>query len=212
MQTPQTDFWKGDFGKEYTDRSSYSNEDWDNFYLKTWGQTKMAMNNNFIGQLPKNIKILEVGCNVGLQLNGLQRMGFENIYGIELQSYAVEQAKKFTENINILCGSGFDIPFKDNYFDLVCTNGVLIHISPSDLPEIMNEMYRCSNKYVMGFEYYAEKTIAINYRGNANCLWKADYASLFIQQFPSLKLIKKEMYPYLEHSGNVDCMYLLEKH
>jgi pseudaminic acid biosynthesis-associated methylase len=211
LKTKQIDFWEGNFGKEYTDRNTHSDKDWDDFYLKTWGKTKIEINEGFIGHLPKDIKILEVGCNTGMQLNGLQRMGFENIYGIELQPYAVEQAKKFTNNINILCGSGFDLPFKDNYFDMTYTSGVLIHISPTDLPKIMSEMVRCSKKYIWGFEYYAEKTTEINYRGHTNYLWKADYAALFIKQFPDLKLIKKEMFSYIGNPDNLDCMYLLEK-
>ncbi|MCW3083818.1 MAG: hypothetical protein JWP12_1184 [Bacteroidetes bacterium] len=211
MKTKQIEFWKGDFGKEYTDRNSFSSEEWDNFYKANWGTTKIDMNSRFLGELPKDIKILEVGCNIGMQLSGLQRMGFENIYGIELQQYAVEEAKKHTKNINIICGSGFDLPFKNDYFDVVCTNGVLIHILPADLPKIMGEMYRCSKKYIWGFEYFAEKTTEINYRGNTNYLWKADYAALFIEQFPDLKLVKKEMYPYINNPSNVDYMYLLEK-
>ena len=211
MQTKQTEFWKGDFGKEYTDRNSHSQEDWDQFYMTTWGKTKIDMNAGFIGHLPKESRILEVGCNTGMQLNGLQRMGFTQLYGIELQPYAAEEAKKYTRNVNVICGSGFDIPFKDGFFDIVCTNGVLIHISPDDLPKIMAEMYRCSRKYIWGFEYFAENTTAINYRGHTNYLWKADYAALFMQQFPDLKLVKKEMFPYTDNPQNVDYMYLLEK-
>src|SRR5687768_14093370 len=123
VQTKQTNFWEGDFGKEYTNRNTFSSEEWDEVYKKQWGLTKIEINTSFIGHLPKDIKILEVGCNTGMQLNGLQRMGFQNIYGIELQTYAVEKAKEITRNINIIQGSGFDIPFKNNYFDLVCTNG-----------------------------------------------------------------------------------------
>lgn len=211
MQTKQTEFWKGDFGKEYTDRNSLSAAEWDAFYTTTWGKTKIEMNQSFLGHLDKNASILEVGCNIGIQLNGLQRMGFQNIYGVELQPYAVEEAKKHTKNINIITGSGFDLPFKDKFFDVVCTNGVLIHISPADLPKIMAEMYRCSKKYIWGFEYYSDKITTINYRGHENYLWKADYAAIFMQHFPDLKLVKKEMYPYLDNSGNVDYMYLLEK-
>ncbi|MEQ1732914.1 MAG: pseudaminic acid biosynthesis-associated methylase [Bacteroidia bacterium] len=211
IKTKQVDFWKGDFGKEYTDRNTHSAEEWDKFYVNCWGKSKIEMNESFLGHLPKEAKLLEVGCNIGLQLNGLQRMGFTNIYGIELQRYAVEEAKKLTKDINVICGSGFDLPFKNNYFDLVCTNGVLIHISPDDLPKIMAEMYRCSNKYIWGFEYYAPETTEINYRGHTNYLWKADYAQLFMNQFPDLKLVKKEMYPYLDNPSNVDYMYLLEK-
>ncbi len=211
MKTKQEEFWQGEFGAVYTDRNSRSLNEWNTFYNDTWGITKIEMNERFIGQLPKSSKILEVGCNTGMQLNGLQQMGFENLYGIELQSYAAEQAKKYTKNINIICGSGFDLPFKDNYFDIVCTNGVLIHISPDNLPLIMAEMYRCSRKYIWGFEYFEEKVTEINYRGHENYLWKADYASLFMQQYPDLKLVKKEFYPYSDNPSIKDCMYLLEK-
>lgn len=213
MKTQQTEFWSGDFGKEYTDRNSRNNQDWDEFYLENWGLTKLDMNKAFLGHLPSDIKILEVGCNTGMQLTGLQRMGFTDLYGIELQPYATEKAKEYTKNINIITASGFDIPFKDRYFDVVCTNGVLIHISPNDLPKIMDEMYRCSKKYIWGFEYFAPEVKNINYRGNENYLWKADYAQMFLNRFSDLKLVKKELYPYINpaQKGNVDCMYLLEK-
>lgn len=213
MKTQQTEFWSGNFGKEYTDRNSRDNQEWDKFYVENWGITKLEMNKGFIGEFPSDIKILEVGCNTGMQLIGLQRMGFYNLFGIELQSYATEKAKEYTKNINIITASGFDIPFKNDYFDVVCTNGVLIHISPNDLPLIMDEMYRCSKKYIWGFEYYAPELTNINYRGNDNYLWKADYAQMFLNRFSDLKLVKKELYPYVSaaQKGNVDCMYLLEK-
>ena len=53
--------------------------------------------------------------------------------------------------------------------------------------QLINIIYRCSKKYIWGFEYYAEKITAINYRGHENYLWKADYASLFMKYFPDLK-------------------------
>src|ERR1700751_5572614 len=125
MKTKQVDFWSGNFGKEYTDRNPQSLDDWDQLYVKSYGISKTDINAEFIGQLDKNVRILEVGCNVGMQLAGLQRMGFTNLYGIELQSYAVEKSKEVTKGLNIIQGSGFDIPFKDNFFDVVLTNGVL---------------------------------------------------------------------------------------
>lgn len=212
-KTKQAEFWEGDFGKEYTDRNSRNPEEWEQFYLNNWGLSKEAMNERFIGHFPKNTQVLEVGCNTGMQLACLQRMGFEHLYGVELQQYAVEKAKSFTRHINIIQGSGFDLPFKDNFFDIVCTNGVLIHISPKDIHKIMDEMYRCTKEYIWGFEYYAERTTTISYRGNEDYLWKADYASLFMERFPDLKLIKKELFPYIRQGekDNADCMYLLRK-
>lgn len=171
------------------------------------------MNAEFLSDLSRQARILEVGCNTGMQLVGLQAAGFEQLYGIELQAYAVEKAREFVRGANILQGSGFDLPFKDNYFDVVCTNGVLIHIAPADLPRIMAEMVRCSGRYLMGFEYYATETTPIKYRGNEGFLWKTDFAQVFLNNFPELRLVKQKLYPYITETerGNQDVVYLLEK-
>lgn len=213
MQTEQTKFWESEFGKEYTDRNTFSPADWNKWYSDNFGITKDELNKKFLADVKKDARILEVGCNVGQQLIALQRLGFTNLYGIELQSYAVEKAKEQTKDINIIKGSGFDTPFKDGYFDLVFTNGVLIHIHPNDLPTIMKEMSRISNKYVWGFEYYNEEPKQIKYRGHDGFMWKMDYAKKFMEVSPELKTVKKEILPYISeaHKGNSDCMYLLSK-
>jgi pseudaminic acid biosynthesis-associated methylase len=213
QHTQQEDFWAGDFGREYTDRNSRPLDEWNEFYRSIYGHTKLEMNAEFIGDLSREARILEVGCNTGMQLVGLQAMGFTNLYGIELQAYAVEKAREFVRGVNILQGSGFDLPFKDNYFDLVCTNGVLIHIAPEDLPRIMSEMVRCSGRYIMGYEYFAPDTTAINYRGNQGFLWKTDFARVFLENHPELRLVKQHLYPYINDAeqGNQDVMFLLEK-
>lgn len=208
-ETKQIEFWKSDFGKEYTDRNTFMYEEWDEVYKKTWGKSKEELNQPFFENLSKDINILEVGCNTGMQLRCLQKMGFHNLYGIELQPYAVERSKEFSQNINIIQGSGFDIPFKDNFFDLVFTNGVLIHISPDDLNAIMSEMYRCSKSLIWGFEYYHESLMAIDYRGNDDKLWKGDYAKIFSENF-NLQIVKQTFHPYV-NSSNIDSMYLLKK-
>jgi pseudaminic acid biosynthesis-associated methylase len=210
MKTKQEEFWSGEFGKEYSDRNTWSIEEYDKFYLAEWGKSRTQMNEEFIGSFSKKIKILEVGCNVGMQLQLLQRMGYTNLYGIELQEYAVEKAKTLSKGINIIQGSGFDIPFRDNFFDIVVTNGVLIHISPEDHNKIMQEMFRCSNRYVWGFEYYSPELQTLPYRGNEGYLWKTDFAKVFSTFFPNLKEIKRAYHKYT-YDENIDMMYLLEK-
>jgi len=211
--TQQENFWTGNFGREYTDRNSRHLDEWNDFYRRTWGHSKLEMNADFLADLAREARILEVGCNTGMQLRGLQEAGFENLYGVEVQPYAVERAKEFTQHVNVVQGSGFDLPFKDEFFDVVCTNGVLIHIAPDDLPRLMSEMVRCSRRYIWGFEYYASETTGINYRGNEGFAWKSDFARLFLAQFPELRLIKQKLYSYVLETerGNQDVMYLLEK-
>jgi pseudaminic acid biosynthesis-associated methylase len=209
--TEQEKFWKSNFGKEYTERNKWhSDKEWDKIYLDTWGMTKLEINNKVLKDLPREISILEVGCNYGAQLRGFQRMGFTNLYGVELQGYAVEESKKAFSDLNIITGSGFNLPFKDNFFDLVCTNGVLIHISPNDHYSFMKEIYRCTNKYIMGWEYYNKDIKELNYRNNEGYMWKADYEGIYRQHFPDLELKEKHFINYLS-SDNVDSIFLLTK-
>lgn len=203
--------WANDFGKDYTNRNTWTTEYMDQFYTIQYGVSRTSMNAEFIDQLRiKNGRVLEVGCNVGNQLNLIQQSGFENIYGVELQWYAIEKAKELTKNINIVQATAEELPFRDNWFDMVFTSGVLIHISPQNIHDVMSEIYRCSKKYIWGFEYYSDEYRQIDYRGNENLLWKGNYAKMYLDKFPNLKQVKEKKYKYCEND-NVDSMFLLEK-
>jgi pseudaminic acid biosynthesis-associated methylase len=179
-------------------------------YRGRYGVSRSEMNQEIIGHLDRSLRILEVGTNIGNQLLCLQRMGFRNLYGIELQWYALERAKQRTERINIVQASAFDIPFRDAYFDLVYTSGVLIHIAPENLGQALSEIYRCSRRYIWGFEYFAERYGEVNYRGNDGLLWKGDFSSLYRAAYPDLRVVKERGYPNLG-TDLVDAMFLLEK-
>lgn len=169
------------------------------------------MNSRFLSGLGlEDKRILEVGCNVGNQLRLLQKMGYKNLYGIELQEYAIQKAKSLTSGINIIKATADDIPFKDNYFDMVFTSGVLIHIAPDNIDMVLDEIYRCSKEFIWGFEYYADEYTEVNYRGNSDLLWKTNFVKLYMDRFPDLELIKEEKYKYL-YNDNVDSMFLLRK-
>src|SRR5688500_13242242 len=116
--SPQAIVWRGDFGKAYTDRNILSPVELDALYTRRLGVARSTMNAEFLGHIDRGSRILEVGSNVGNQLVALQAMGFTELYGIELQEYAVELSKARTSRINIIQGSAFDVPFKDRFFDL----------------------------------------------------------------------------------------------
>ncbi|MBI1866332.1 MAG: methyltransferase domain-containing protein [Candidatus Staskawiczbacteria bacterium] len=208
--TFQEKIWSEKFGKEYVARNMLNIASENELYKKNYGITRMKMDEEFIGKLNRSMKILEVGSNIGIQLVLLQKMGFRHLYGIEINKDVAELAKSRTKNINIIYGSAFDIPFKDNYFDLVFTSGVLIHISPLHIQKAMKEIYRCSKKYVWGFEYYADKYTDIEYRGRKNMLWKTNFVKLYLNYFKDLALQKESRYKHLK-SDNIDTMFLLKK-
>ena len=209
-QTEQIRTWTGDFGREYTDRNTYSPAELDEFYRRTWGITRTELNQRSLEGVPRDARILEVGCNMGTQLLVLQEMGFTNLHGIEIQSYALDRAKQRLSRAVLTQASAFAIPYEDQFFDLVFTSGVLIHIAPADLPVAMAEIHRCSKRWIWGFEYYAPETTEVPYRGHTALLWKADYARLYQEQFADLESVREERHRYLENQ-NVDSAFLLRR-
>jgi pseudaminic acid biosynthesis-associated methylase len=209
--TPQMKCWMGKFGAEYTNRNIFSPKELDNLYLTNYGISRTTLNNEFLKDTIVNSSlVLEIGSNIGNQLLMLQKMGFNNLYGIELQSYAVELSKKRTNEINIIQGSAFDIPFKDTFFDLVFTSGLLIHLNPINIKDALKEIYRCARKYIWGFEYWSDDYSEVIYRGNNELLWKTDFAKLYLETFDDLVMVKWKKIRYVDND-NIDLMFLLEK-
>jgi len=208
--TKQIRTWAGVFGKEYTDRNTLTPLQLDQLYKRNYGVSRIELNEEFVGSFDRSIKILEAGSSLGNQLLSLQQMGFKNLYGIEINRYAVQQSKSNTKDINIIQANAFDIPFKDGYFDLVFTSGVLIHIAPADIKRALKEIHRCSKEYIWGFEYYTDNYTEVKYRGQDNLLWKTDFAGLYLNSFDDLELVKEKKLKYLENE-NVDTMFLIRK-
>lgn len=210
-KTFQEENWSQDHGDEYNKRNPQNIEEVDAVYTKEYGNvTRTDLNKEFLDSLPRDIKILEVGANVGAQLDGLQKMGFKNLYGIDINRAAIETSKANLKGIDIILGSALDLPFRDNYFDLVFTSGVLIHISPDNIKQAMEEIVRCSKKYIWGFEYFAEDYTEVDYRGKSDLLWKANFSKLYLDTFPELKLQKEKKIKY-QANDNTDVMFLIEK-
>ena len=208
-ETAEIREWTGAFGQEYTDRNLLSPEAHDALYGYDFGISRKQLNQIFLQGVPKDARILEVGCNIGNQLILLQQMGYRNLFGIEVQPYALELARSRTRNIGLSQGSVFRIP-ESRPFDLVFTSRVLIHISIEDLDAAMDEIYRCAGTYVWGIEYYSPRVTEVNYRNRKGLLWKTDYSRLYLDRFKDLELVREQRLPYL-HNENIDSMFLLRK-
>ncbi|WP_419777157.1 pseudaminic acid biosynthesis-associated methylase [Malaciobacter marinus] len=207
----QRQTWEDEFGKEYLQRNIYTPKHLDEFYENRYTFSRTDLNNRFLKNINKDAKILEVGTNIGNQLLHLQSMGFKNLYGIEIQERAINFAKKRADNLNIIKGDALDIPFKDAYFDLVFTSGVLIHISPDNINFAIDEIYRVTNSYIWGFEYYAKEYTDLMYQGNKNLMWKADFMKLYKERKKDLVKLDELKVSYTDDKNLIDQMFLLQK-
>lgn len=209
--THQRKTWESEFGEGYLQRNLFNPDELENLYINRYGFSKTQLNNDFLKDIPKDAKILEVGTNIGNQILHLQTMGFTNLYGIEIQDRAINFAKHRADNLNIIKGDALDIPFKDNFFEVVFTHGVLIHISPENINSVLKEIYRVSKKYIWGLEYFAQEYTEIKYHGQDSLMWKTDFMNLYKTNFENLEVIKEQKLPYLENSNLIDQMFILKK-
>jgi pseudaminic acid biosynthesis-associated methylase len=175
MQTSQLDLWKSQFGREYTDRNDHEKPE----RIDAWRR--------LLGGI-KPVRALEVGCNVGWNLEYLRRLGVHELFGVEPQSYAVTRAK--ARGFEVKQGTAFELPFSDASMDLVFTSGVLIHISPATIGDAIDEMYRVSKRWIVAIEYDHPTETEINYRGHEGALWKRDHGALWRTRHPDLREVR----------------------
>lgn len=82
-------------------------------------------------------------------------------------------------HVNSVAATARSLPFRDRWFDLVFTTGVLIHVPPGTLSSVMGEVVRCSDRYVLCAEYFSEQPTTVPCRGQTQALFKRDFGALY---------------------------------
>lgn len=179
--TAQLHAWTGEFGQDYINRNEFA--DW-KVPLGVEAFRRM------IGSL-KLQSILEVGSNIGLNLIYINKLFNGRAQLNAVEPFAEAFAKLVAQPHMQLAGawncSAFDLPLPDSSIDLVFTSGVLIHISPDDLPRATDEIVRVAGKYVLCSEYFSHKPEEIPYRGQQGLLFKRDFGKFYADRYPNLK-------------------------
>lgn len=143
------------------------------YWMRSWDGSNLPKNylkpiggdhrSQFLLELIKSLhcnvneSILEIGCNVGRNLNYLFSAGFDKLTGIEISEDAVVLMKKsyprIAKNAKIINKPVEDAieNFKENEFDIVFTMAVLEHIHP-DSDFLFSEMVRITNRYLITIE------------------------------------------------------------
>jgi len=177
--TPQEEFWAGNFGNDYISRN---NDD-----------QLIASNCVLFSKVLSNTKgiksVIEFGSNIGLNLIALKRLipGL-NMSAIEINNNAVEILKQNINNLQVYPTSIFDFE-PDFKRELTFTKGVLIHINPDKLQDVYQKLYDSSSKYILIAEYYNPSPVTIVYRGHTDRLFKRDFAGEFMDKYPDLSIV-----------------------
>lgn len=175
MSNEQT--WEGQFGNDYTSRCDidYSPR------KKFWGDLFYLIK-------PRNV--LEVGCGAGQNLDIISDYlpHKTGAWGCDINLKAINLLHSRHKSLNAVKCSGFDLPFKDDMFDLVFTVGVLIHQRPEEVDVMMQEIIRVSKKHVLSMEYENEIFLEIPYRGKTEALFRGPYGDIYEKKY-GLRLV-----------------------
>jgi pseudaminic acid biosynthesis-associated methylase len=169
--------WAGRFGDAYVERNAEAGAGRHRFWRSLLERYPVA-------------SAIEVGCNVGANLQWVaQHLDAAAVYGVDVNETALVRLRQRLPGINAISSPARDLPFRDRWFDLAFTCGVLIHQPESTLPLVMSEIVRVSRRYVLAVEYRADETTEVPYRRQRGALFKRDYTRLYAELFPSLTLL-----------------------
>ena len=132
------DYWDGDRKYDY---GGYR-------YDGRWAVAAKALVDHY--KLPRNAKILDVGCGKGFLLHEFKKLLPEaTVTGIDSSDYALKNAKEEVSPFLKKLRAQDQYPFRDKEFDLVFSNTTLHNLYVFDLKQALQEIERVGkNKYL----------------------------------------------------------------
>ena len=122
-----------------------------------WEKVARAMIEHY--NLPPKPKILDIGCGKAFLLyDFLKVIPDAEIYGIDISPYAIANSKEEIQD-RLRVGSATELPWPDDYFDLVISITTLHNLHAYDLDLALREMERVGkkNKYLCVESYRNEQ-------------------------------------------------------
>jgi len=178
-RTDQEEFWEGDFGDEYVARNAGGR----------LTAANVALFGNVLRRTADVRAVLELGCNVGLNLRAIRSLLPDaRLSAVEINRKAADLVAERMPDVELTRGSILEFA-PDSQWDLVFTKGVLIHINPDELHAVYDLMYKASSRYLMVSEYYNPRPVEIDYRGHSAKLFKRDFAGEMLDRLPGLRLV-----------------------
>jgi spore coat polysaccharide biosynthesis protein SpsF len=191
--------WAGEFGDAWVERNG---RDFD---------ARAAFWAGLLERFPVT-RALEVGAAHGENLRHLsQLVEPHDLWGLDINRASLDAMPKVAPGINPCWGLARSLPFRDGFFDLVFTVGLLIHQPDSTLPIVMNEIVRCSRRFVFCGEYHADERTDVHYRDHDGVLIKRDYGRLYLDLFPDLTLREEGFLTMEEHGFDRVTYQLFER-
>ena len=164
----QADAWTNAHGMKYV--VHHLKEDWQKSRVEKWRQ--------ILSHFPDATSCFEIGCNIGTNLRTIRHCRPEAVVsGLEINPYAALEAEKIS-NGDVFLGEIASHDFKHEQYDLVFSRGVLIHINPDKIEEVITKMISAASKYLLIWENYSPAYVPHSrYNRTLNSVHKTDGVS-----------------------------------
>lgn len=158
------ELWAGEFGDQYLARNQV---DW---------QARVPFWRDLL-EITGARSVFELGANAGWNLSAIKRCHPDvNVIGSDINTEACRQAGQ--AGLTVVNNLDFTT-YVPGCFELTFTAGVLIHIEPEHLREVMQALVDKSYRWVLAVEYEAAIEETVEYRGHLDKCWRRPYGVLY---------------------------------
>jgi len=172
--------WNGTFGDAYVSRNASAGGGRAPFW--SWHATRFPA-----------ARVLEIGCNVGANLRHfVDIIDATGVWGVDINEIALTQARQALPSVNVGWATARELPFRDGFFDLTLSVAVLIHQPSETIGNAIDELVRCSRRFITVIEYTAPEVVEVNYRGQTGAFFKRPFGDDIAARHPQLQLAHRQ--------------------
>lgn len=147
----------------------------------------------YLKYMKSDMRILEVGCCNGHNLDYYRKQSGCSVYGIDPSDIAINAGMDTFSEINLSVGTADELPYIDEYFDFVIFGFCLYLVDRKVLSKVISEADRVLKDGgfigITDFDSEIPKKRAYKHCSNVNS-YKYDYSKIFLS-FPQYSLIEK---------------------
>lgn len=133
-----------EFGYEYFDGDRIYGYGGYTYDKKYWEKTAKYLLEYYA--IKDGMKVLDIGCAKGFLLYEIKKANPTlQVYGVDISKYAIANAKEEVK-ADLINASADNLPFEDNFFDLVISINTIDHLDMEGCAKALKEIERVKKK------------------------------------------------------------------
>lgn len=156
------ELWRNASGDEWMRRNA-EEIDHDITNMQRLGKTRREVDVECLKGVSRDASVLEVGSGYGRGIAEMRTLGFHRLCGLDINLAGLRRSRGA-----VVQADWTGLPFPDESFDLVHTNGTLMHVHPLIMRRVTDELVRVTRKWLWCFEPVSVKLQPVVYPPELN--------------------------------------------